>query len=388
MALILAIFGLLLLSAIALAMLFSSDTETSISVNYRDKQSAIYGALAGLQEARDRIHPLTGDLGVGTGLSAGGLNIVPTALPSTSAPNVLYLINPASGETVAPWDPTNKYFDTELCHESYFVNNLGVTAGTAGTPCPATSASVPSGSSWYAWYDNSQKKTNTAATGTGDAATLETAYQLTDSSGNKIPLTYKWVRITLKADNMTPVSVGTAPNGSQVCWDGSHEQQLNLSGYHTDCTPITGGLTNIAVTASGSGYTSTPTVTISGGGGSGATATAVVGQLPVGITSVTLTNRGAGYTSVPAVTVTPADGNGSGAQVNATLNNTLPVSSVGPSGASWASPPACYPSGKAPTVSFSGTGGATATATMTRQHLHLWIHCERDLWHEERARTT
>ena len=224
-ALILAIFGLLLLSAIALAMLFSADTETSISVNYRDKQSAIYGALAGLQEARDRIHPLTGDLGAGTNLSAGGLNILPTALPSTSAPNVLYLINPASGETVAPWDPSNKYFDTELCHESYFVNNLGVTSVAAGTPCPATSASVPSGSSWYAWYDNSQKKTNTSATGTGDAATLETAYQLKDSNGNKIPLTYKWVRITLKADNMTPVSVGTG-NGSQVCWDGGHEQQL------------------------------------------------------------------------------------------------------------------------------------------------------------------
>src|SRR5690242_2431220 len=191
--LILGIFALLLLSAIALAMLFSTDTETTISVNYRDKQSAIYGALAGLQEARDRIHPLSGDLGAGTNLSAGGLNILPTALPSTSAPNVLYLINPASGETVAPWDPSNKYFDTELCHESYFVNNLGVTGVAAGTPCPATSASVPSGTSWYAWYDNSQKKTNTAATGTGDAATLETAYQLKDSSGNKIPLTYKWV---------------------------------------------------------------------------------------------------------------------------------------------------------------------------------------------------
>src|ERR1035438_3941546 len=102
--LILAILGLLLLSAIALAMLYSADTETSISVNYRDKQSATYGALAGLQEARDRLHPLTGDLGAGTNLSAGGLSILPTALPSTSAPNVLYLINPASGETVAPWN--------------------------------------------------------------------------------------------------------------------------------------------------------------------------------------------------------------------------------------------------------------------------------------------
>src|SRR5262249_25849775 len=96
--LILAILGLLLLSAIALAMLYSTDTETTISVNYRDKQSAIYGALAGLQEARDRVHPLTGDLGTGTNLSAGGLGILPTALPATASPNVLYLINPASGE--------------------------------------------------------------------------------------------------------------------------------------------------------------------------------------------------------------------------------------------------------------------------------------------------
>ena len=361
-ALILALFSMLLLSAIALAMLFSSDTETSISVNYRDKQSAIYGALAGLQEARDRIHPLAGDLGVGANLSAGGLNIVPTALPSTSAPNVLYLLNPAPGETVAPWNPSNKYFDTELCHESYFVNNLGVTPVAAGTPCPATSASVPGGNSWYTWYDNSQKKTSTSATGTGDAATLETAYQLKDSNGNKIPLPYKWVRITLKADNMTPVTVGTG-NGTQVCWDGSHEQQLPI-GYHSECTPISGGITSTLVTASGSGYTSAPTVTISGGSGSGATATAVVGQLPQGITNVTLSNPGAGYTSAPAVTITPADGQGSGAIVNAALNATLPVISVGPSGASWASPPACYAIGNAPTVSFS-PAGATASATMT-----------------------
>ena len=83
-ALFLAVFGLLLLSAIAIAMLFSSDTETTISVNYRDKQAAIFGVLAGLQEARDRIHPLTGDLGPGTNLSSGGLNIVPTALPSST----------------------------------------------------------------------------------------------------------------------------------------------------------------------------------------------------------------------------------------------------------------------------------------------------------------
>jgi len=247
-ALVLAIFALLLLSAIGLAMLFSSDTETTISVNYRDKQAAIYGALAGLQEARDRIHPLTGDLGPGL---AGGLSIVPTALPSTSAASVLYLINPAPGETVAPWLPTingktNPYFDDELCHETYFVSNLGVTAGTAGVPCPATSASVPTGSSWYATYDNSQ-----SPRGSGAAATMETAYQPTSGSA-KIPLTYKWVRITLKSDNMTPVPIGGGTSGSstQLCWDQTsfRETTLPTTGYNPDCTPQSGAVTNIAVT--------------------------------------------------------------------------------------------------------------------------------------------
>lgn len=357
-ALFLTVFALLLLSGIAIAMLYSSDTETTISVNYRDKQAAVFGALAGLQEARDRIHPLNGDLGPGTNVASGGLNIVPTALPSTSAPNVLFIINPAAGETVAPWDPTNKYFDTELCQEAYFVNHLGVTAGTPGTPCPATSASVPAGSSWYSWYDNSQKRTNTGAHGTGGAAQIETAYQLKDSSSNKIPLNYKWVRIHMKADNMTPVAVGTG-NGKQVCWNGSHEQQIP-AGYNADCTPPSGTVTNVTVNASGSGYTAAPTVTFSGGPGSGATATASIFQLPTGVTSVTLTNPGAGYATVPTVTITPTDGNGSGAVVNATVNNGVPVQSV-----SWSSStPACYPIASSPTVSFS-PAGAVASATMT-----------------------
>ncbi len=358
-ALFLTVFALLLLSGIAIAMLYSSDTETTISVNYRDKQGAIFGALAGLQEARDRIHPMNGDLGPGTSLSSGGLNIVPTALPSTSAANVLYIINPAPGETVAPWDPTNQYFDTELCQENYFVDNHLVTAGTPGTPCPTTSAyPVPTGTAWYTWYDNSLKQAKGGATGSGGAAGLETAYQLKDSGGNKIPLGYKWVRVQLKADNMTPVTVGTG-NGTQVCWNGSHETQI-ATGYHSDCTPPSGGVTNVAVTASGSGYTSAPTVSITGGGGSGATATASIYQLPTGITSVTLTNPGAGYTSVPAVTITPSDGNGSGAAVNAILANSVPVQSV-----SWtSSPPACYAAGAALTVGFN-PAGATASVTKT-----------------------
>jgi len=128
-ALLMTIFGLLLLTGIAVAMMYSSDSETMIAVNYRDKQVATYAALSALEEARQRIHPQFGDLSI-----AG---YTPTNIPSTSNGQVLYIINPntANGETVAsiaPWQyqiggKVNPYFDAELCQE----NMLGL-AGTRG----------------------------------------------------------------------------------------------------------------------------------------------------------------------------------------------------------------------------------------------------------------
>jgi hypothetical protein len=329
-ALLMAIFSLVLISAIALALLFSSDTETSISANYRDKQVAIYGALSGLQEARDRIHPLSGDL------SKAGL--VPTSLPAAGAPNVLYIINPEPGETVAPWDPNNKYFDTELCKE----NILGLTASAAGVPCPKTA--LPSGSGWYQAYDNSSHSS---------------VWQLKDVSSKLIPLSYKWARITLKSDNMTPVTVDSG-TGKQVCWSASHEIDIPPK-YNADCTPPADGVTHIAITNPGTGYASNPNVTITGGGGAGATATAKVGHLPSGITRVDLVNPGDGYTATPHVTIVPVDGNGGGAEVNAVLDAKLSVNSVTLNNGST---PACYQSGVVLQPSFS-PAGATGSVALT-----------------------
>src|SRR5437762_14065556 len=90
-ALLMTIFGLLLLTAVAMAMMFSSDAETAISVNYRDSQIASYAAGSALEEARDRIQPLSGDLAV-----AGYL---PTNTPDQGAASggyVLYILNPGS----------------------------------------------------------------------------------------------------------------------------------------------------------------------------------------------------------------------------------------------------------------------------------------------------
>src|SRR6266513_2779018 len=102
-AMIIALFALLLLSVVGLGMMYSTNMETSINSNYRDKQVAFYGALAGLQEARDRIQPATHNI------------VAPTSLPSTSFDNVIYVVADAS--TVQPWDTSNEYFDTELCQE-------------------------------------------------------------------------------------------------------------------------------------------------------------------------------------------------------------------------------------------------------------------------------
>ena len=47
-ALVVTLFALLLLSVIGMGMMFSTNMETMINANYRDKQVAVYASLAGL----------------------------------------------------------------------------------------------------------------------------------------------------------------------------------------------------------------------------------------------------------------------------------------------------------------------------------------------------
>ena len=55
MALLLALFALLLLSAIGLCMVLSSDTETRIDANYSSSLRSYYSARSGLEEVRDLV---------------------------------------------------------------------------------------------------------------------------------------------------------------------------------------------------------------------------------------------------------------------------------------------------------------------------------------------
>src|SRR5579863_9179060 len=74
-ALLVAIFTLLLITAIGAGMIMLTNTETSTSANFRDEQTALFGAKAGMEEVRDRLRST----------SSNPLNAsLPTVLPGNS----------------------------------------------------------------------------------------------------------------------------------------------------------------------------------------------------------------------------------------------------------------------------------------------------------------
>ncbi|HEX4997843.1 MAG TPA: hypothetical protein VFY29_06435 [Terriglobia bacterium] len=328
-ALFVVMFALLFLSVVALGMMYATNTETAINANYKDAQLAAYGAMSGLQEMRDRIQPAI-------------LNITPPViLPSTTASGVIYLINPRTGETVAPWDINNRYADTELCQE----NLMGLT-GTIGVPC----TSLPSGTAWYTVYDDSQSSAG--------------VWQQTR------PLDFKWVRLTLKKNNNTAAPAnGDSTSTNQVCWDG--ERQIMLpNGYGPECNRI-GSIVAVNVTNGGTNYTSAPTVTLDAPPSGGLQATAHANMVPITdqqVSSVTVNSAGSGYVDVPIVTL--SGGTGTGATAHVCILASECAQPFAPlSGASVASVTLtsagtqCYAT--APAVSFTGGGGIGAAAAAT-----------------------
>jgi hypothetical protein len=335
-AMLVAVFALLLLSVIGLGMMYSTNMETNINSNYRDKQTATYAAMAALQEARDRIRDFDP-----TQPTPHGRIPAPGGLPSLSVGNVIYIINPKTGESIRPWDGTNTYRDTELCKEHI----LGLTPTPGATPCGPSD--LPTGSAWYTVYDDS----------------LSSAYWWNMAN----PIDFKWVRITLKANNNTPVVAnGVVSDGHQVCWEG--ERQILLpDGYGPTCARY-GSIVQIPVLNPGANYTSQPTVTIAPPPGLGVQATATPNMVLVNdaVSSVTVGAQGSGYTSVPTVTIDPP---ASGTQASAhvcvsSLECTQPYIPPGASVASvdvTAPGTSCY--ANPPAVLFSGGGGTGASAT-------------------------
>jgi hypothetical protein len=190
MALMLALFALLLLSGIGLCMVLASNTETRIDANYGGSLRSYYAAHSGLEEIRDRISYPRSDTSP-TGLA----NFLPSDIAGN--PNgVLYVLNPNAGETVDPTDPTSPYFDVQLCHDY----NSGVTI--RDSRCTA----VPNTDKWMALQNAAPVAPPTA-----------------------LPLGYKWVRINMKTNRIAaPYYVDQkgdpATLDTRVCWDGETEQ--------------------------------------------------------------------------------------------------------------------------------------------------------------------
>ena len=270
-ALLIALIALILLTAIAATMIFSSNIESGINTNYRAEQQAYFAARAGIEEARVRMLRPTANQAqpAGTGDLCGGSG---PPLPVLTCPNLpqnvpgagggvqntdaVYIINPstvnaAPGAAVEVDDPTSvaSYFDDELCKENY--NNYALANPGKGLRC-----TVVPGNAWF-------RKPSQISALLPDSADPKTK---TDSA-----LSYKWVRIAMKqnwsnntfsVDGFNPGS-GSGNPYSPICFDGSKEVlQTNLAGYGTNCFPLAAGtpdsyrpvyvVTSLAVTPNGS----------------------------------------------------------------------------------------------------------------------------------------
>ncbi len=115
-ALLIAIFALLLISVIAIAMVVSSGTDSALKENYRTSTGAYYAALAGVEEARGRLLWKNPDA---INIAVPGYFTDPTN-PTIPLYSALYILNPTGGETVDPTDLGNnlsypdKEFETEF----------------------------------------------------------------------------------------------------------------------------------------------------------------------------------------------------------------------------------------------------------------------------------
>src|ERR1700751_3190759 len=105
-ALLIAIFALLLISVVAIALIVSSGTDSALASNYRTSASAYYASLAGIEEARARL--------LATNANAIGLPSIAMGLPT-----VVVITKQLKGETVAPQNTSTQatYPDNEYKQE-------------------------------------------------------------------------------------------------------------------------------------------------------------------------------------------------------------------------------------------------------------------------------
>jgi hypothetical protein len=223
-ALFIAIFTVLLITAIGAGMIILTNTDTTITQNFRDEQTAFFAAKAGMEEARDRFRATA------TGSLTSPINLLPLTLPGNPGA-FLYITNPANAADIdTPWLTTgNNYPDNEVCTEMANMNK----------PCIGNPP-VPPGGGWYA------------------TTTASAAYQMAPKAN------WKWTRINLKTNktasgstNINTVDGNLGDDGQLVCWTGTN--QITVAGITpAGCQAVNPNylpvyvMTTLAVTPTGS----------------------------------------------------------------------------------------------------------------------------------------
>ena len=201
-ALVSALLILILLSAIAVGLVLSSNTETTVNANYRQERTLDFAARAGIEEVRDRMAPATTNTLASPGcVSATACLAAIPVVPTAANNGILYVLGGSAPASVTPWTANTIYTDDELCHDGYGL----VSVQSSDVHC----TTLPTGSSWYA-------STNSTAPWKATAAALP----------------YQWVRVSWKLNGSAqgyPVNAASCPTAgvagcsTPVCYDGAEE---------------------------------------------------------------------------------------------------------------------------------------------------------------------
>jgi len=203
-ALVSALLILILLSAIAVGLVLSSNTETTVNANYRQERTLDFAARAGIEEVRDRMAPaspntLISPTCVGTGCLPAAM-VSPANVPAAANKAILYVLGGAAPASVTPWTSGTVYTDDELCHDGYGFLALQSSDVHCNTVPPA----------------GSYVTTTSTAPWAGKSAALQ----------------YQWVRVAWKLNGSVqnyPVNytscpaAGAAGCSTPVCYDGAVE---------------------------------------------------------------------------------------------------------------------------------------------------------------------
>lgn len=138
-ALLISIFVLMIVSAVALAMVFATTTESSLAGNYKLSTTARYAAMAGLEEARGRMLPKSPNY-----FNTTNAGFMPATGIALAVGQVRYILNPAPGEVVAPTNlaSSTTYPDNEYQQE-YNASVTTAVSQSLNSVSPLNNGTIP-----------------------------------------------------------------------------------------------------------------------------------------------------------------------------------------------------------------------------------------------------